>query len=245
MNLSKNDYKNQNQKNTIAKKVWKIILAVFLIGLLLGITYYYREALHKLIIVLSQGSLEEVIVIIRSWGLLGPLISILLMVLQAFIAPIPAFLITGANGVIFGVFGGIVISWVGAIFGAAGTFFLARYLGVAFVRKYEKSEKLLKKVDEISSHYGTKVVLIAWLLSFISFDFVSYAAGLSNMKTLPFFMATGIGMIPGTIAYVLLGNQILALSRYSTGITIIILVSIVLSLITIKLKKISSGRKKT
>ncbi|MGV8905959.1 MAG: TVP38/TMEM64 family protein [Acetobacterium sp.] len=245
MNLPKNNHGNRDQKNTTSKKVWKIILTVFLIGLLLGIIYYYRDDLNKLIIVLSEGSLDEVIEIIRSWGLWGPLISILLMVLQAFIAPIPAFLITGANGVIFGVFWGIVISWIGAMFGAAGTFFLARYLGVAFVRKYEKSEKLLKKVDEISSQYGTKVVFVARLLPFVSFDFISYAAGLSNMKPWSFFMATGIGMIPGTIAYVLLGNQILALSRYSAGITIVVLVGIVLGLITMKLKKMFSGRKKT
>ena len=245
MNLLKDDHKHRQQKNTASKEVWKIILAVFLIGLLMGITYYYRDTLNKLIIVLSEGSLDDVIVIIRSWGLWGPIISVLLMVLQAFIAPIPSFLITGANGVIFGIFWGIVISWIGAMLGAVGTFFLARYLGVAFVRKYKKSEKLLKKVDEISSHYGTKVVLVARLLPFISFDLVSYAAGLSNMKPLPFFIATGIGMIPGTIAYVLLGNQILALSRYSTGITIIVLVGIVVVLVTMKLKKIFLGRKKT
>ncbi|MDF1617602.1 hypothetical protein [Petrocella sp. FN5] len=38
------------------------------------------------------------------------------------------------------------------------------------------------------------------------------------MKEWRFFLATGFGMIPGTIAYVLLGNQILEYSRYSKQI---------------------------
>lgn len=227
------------------KKVWKIILGVFLIVILICLIYYYWQDLNNLILVLFQGSLEDIVEIIGSWGIWGPVLSILLMILQAFIAPIPSFLITGANGIIFGVFWGIIISWIGAMFGAAGTFFIARFLGEEFVRRFEKSEGFMEKVNEISDHYGFKVVLVARLLPFVSFDLISYAAGLSNMKPLPFFMATGIGMIPGTIAYVLLGNQILALTPYSKTITIIVVLGSAVVLIAISVKKYFSMRRKS
>lgn len=226
------------------KKAVKNILLLLLLLVLIGGAYDYRDDLSRLIGLLSAGSLDDVVTLIASFGLWGPVISILLMILQAFIAPIPSFLITAANGVIFGVCGGIMISWLGAMLGAAGTFYLARYLGLAFVRKIQKSGGLIKKVDEISGRYGTKVVLLARLLPFISFDFISYAAGLSNIKALHFFIATGLGMIPGTIAYVLLGNQILALSRYSVGITLLVLIATVVALIGAKLiKKFQLGKK--
>lgn len=44
----------------------------------------------------------------------------------------------------------------------------------------------------------------------INFDFVSYAAGLSNVKALPYFAATAVGIIPGTIALNVLGASFLA-----------------------------------
>ncbi len=211
---------------TIRKTV--IVITIVAIGILV---YFFREDIKDIIYILSDGSLEDVVLMIHTWGLFAPIISVLLMILQAFIAPIPSFLITGANGVIFGLFWGVIISWIGAMFGAAGTFYLARFLGIKFVNKFEKSSQLLKKVDEISQKHGVKVVFIGRLLPFVSFDFLSYAAGLSNMKAWPFFYATGIGMLPGTIAFVLLGNQILALSAYSNSITIIIFVGILVFLI--------------
>jgi uncharacterized membrane protein YdjX (TVP38/TMEM64 family) len=157
--------------------------------------------------VLSEGSVGQVAALIKSWGIAAPLLSILLMIFQSISAPIPAFLITGANGAIFGVFWGVIISWIGAMFGGVIAFFLARWFGETFVKKMIKNNTLWEKVDEISSKYGFKVILIGRLLPFISFDFISYAAGLSKIRVVPFSIATGIGMLPGTVAYVLLGNQ--------------------------------------
>lgn len=243
MTFLNNEDGQQGRLTAPQKKAVKNILLLLLLLLIIAGIYDYRDDLSRLIGLLSEGSLDDVVTLIRSFGLWGPLISILLMILQAFIAPIPSFLITGANGVIFGVFGGIIISWLGAMLGAAGTFYLARYLGLAFFRKDQKSAGLMKKVDEISGRYGTQVVLLARLLPFVSFDFISYAAGLSNIKAVNFFIATGLGMIPGTIAYVLLGNQILALSRYSAGITMIVLIAIAMALLIVKLIKISVRKK--
>lgn len=175
---------------------------------------------------LNEGTVEELVDAIKTYGVLAPIVSVGLMVLQAFIAPIPSFLITGANGVIFGTFWGVIISWVGAMIGAAGTFYLARLLGIDFVRRFEKDGSLLSKVDEMSEVHGTKVIFIGRLLPFVSFDFLSYAAGLSRIPPYKFFIATGIGMLPGTVAYVVLGAQIIkysgSLNQMLLGIAILI-----------------------
>jgi uncharacterized membrane protein YdjX (TVP38/TMEM64 family) len=67
----------------------------------------------------------------------------------------------------------------------------------------------------MSSKYGFKVVLTARLLPFISFDFISYAAGLSTMKVRSFILATGIGMLPATIVYTVFGFEMEKLKEYS------------------------------
>ncbi|QUH24586.1 TVP38/TMEM64 family protein [Serpentinicella alkaliphila] len=160
------------------------------------------------------------------------------MILQAFVAPIPAFLITGANGVVFGLVGGTIISWSGAMLGAAGTFYLARSLGMGFVQRwFQKNNSIIVKVQEISTEHGMKVILIGRLIPFISFDFLSYAAGLSNIRFLDFLIATGIGMLPGTVLYVFLGDHIFTLSRYSDSLTILITVGIGIYIIYHFMKK--------
>lgn len=210
------------------------------------VAFLQWSELQSLAKLLSEGSVEDVVSFIQHWGMWAPVVSILLMVLQAFIAPIPSFLIAGANGLVFGVFDGILISWFGAMLGAAGTFYLARVLDEDFVKRFEQSSGLMKKVDEISQKYGAKVIFVGRLLPFVSFDFLSYAAGLSTMKAWQFFLATALGMIPGTVAYVLLGNEIMKYSRYSRQIIWITFAAIALLLVysTIKKKlvKVKNGK---
>jgi len=194
--------------------------------------------------ILNEGTVEDLVQAIKGFGAWAPLISVALMILQAFIAPIPSFLITGANGVIFGVFWGVIISWTGAMIGAAGTFYLARLLGINFVKRFEKDGSLLKKVDEISQKHGTKVIFIGRLLPFVSFDFLSYAAGLSSLSASNFFIATGIGMLPGTFAYVLLGNQIIKYSGSVNQLLIGLAILFIVIWALTRIKKQTEGRKK-
>ena len=58
------------------------------------------------------------------------------------------------------------------------------------------------------------MILTARLLPFISFDFISYAAGLSTIKMRSFLFATGIGMIPATIVYTVFGYEMEKLNMY-------------------------------
>ena len=59
------------------------------------------------------------------------------------------------------------------------------------------------------------MILTARLLPFISFDFISYAAGLSSIKVRSFLIATGIGMLPATIIYTVFGFEMEKLKEYS------------------------------
>ena len=50
--------------------------------------------------------------------------------------------------------------------------------------------------------------MICRLLPFVSFDFVSYAAGLTSMSMAAFLIATGIGQFPATIVYSYVGGML-------------------------------------
>ena len=66
----------------------------------------------------------------------------------------------------------------------------------------------MKQIDEFFVKHGRLSILIARLLPFISFDIVSYAAGLTSMSFGSFFIATGIGQLPATIIYSYVGGML-------------------------------------
>jgi uncharacterized membrane protein YdjX (TVP38/TMEM64 family) len=147
-----------------------------------------------------------------SFGPWAPVISFLLMVLQSVIAPLPAPVITVTNGLLFGAFWGTVLSWSSAMVGAALCFAIARALGRPVVERLAGTGPLAR-TDAFFARYGSAAVLVARLIPIVSFDVVSYAAGLTRMGIVPFLVATGIGQLPATIVYSVLGQNLSSGSR--------------------------------
>ncbi|KDR95109.1 SNARE associated Golgi protein [Peptoclostridium litorale DSM 5388] len=129
------------------------------------------------------------------------------MIFQSVAAPLPAFLVTFANAAIFGWFWGALLSWSSAMAGAVICFFIAKVYGREVVEKFT-GMYALENVDEFFDRYGSYAVLIARLLPFMSFDIVSYAAGLMSMSFWTFVWATGLGQMPATIIYSYIGGML-------------------------------------
>ena len=68
------------------------------------------------------------------------------------------------------------------------------------------SKGALNQIDAFFKRHGKQSILIARLLPFVSFDIVSYAAGLSGMSFWGFFIATGLGQTPATLVYSYVGG---------------------------------------
>ncbi len=51
-------------------------------------------------------------------------------------------------------------------------------------------------------------VSLTWLLPFVPFDPISYAAGLTSIRFRSFFIATGLGQLPATIVYSWAGSML-------------------------------------
>lgn len=186
--------------------VVKIGVLLLIIGIYLFVGPVNRF-INQMIFYLSMLNLESLKQYILSFGIWAPIISFILMILQSVAAPLPAFLITFANAALFGWVKGALLSWTSAMAGAALCFYIARFLGRDTVEKLT-SKFAIDSVDEFFNKYGKHTILIARLLPFISFDLVSYAAGLTSMSFVSFFIATGIGQIPATIIYSYVGDML-------------------------------------
>ena len=144
---------------------------------------------------------------VASYGAYAAAVSFVLMILQSIAAPLPAFILTVANANLFGWWQGAILSWSSAMAGAAVCFFIARILGRDIVVRLN-GNKGVKQIEDFFEKYGKTSVLVARLLPFISFDIVSYVAGLTPMSFWGFFIATGIGQLPATIVYSYVGGML-------------------------------------
>ena len=189
------------QKRIVVAALAIVILAALLAGAFLGDLWTFGDE------GVSVKGIEE---LIRSWGPWAVGASIGLMVLHSFV-PFPAGLLALANGMLYGWFWGTVITWTGAMLGAYVAFGLSRHLGRPFV-EVMVPDKHLSRLDDWTARQGGGTLFVSRFLPVISFNFINYAAGLTNISWLTFTWATGVGILPLVILMVVMGDQIEHLS---------------------------------
>ncbi|MDH3593702.1 MAG: TVP38/TMEM64 family protein [Rhodospirillales bacterium] len=143
---------------------------------------------------------------IQSWGAWGVFASMGLMVIHSFV-PFPAEFVTFANGMVYGPLWGTVITWSGAMLGAFAAFGVARVLGRPFV------EGLVAKrdwhaLDDWAAREGWQVLLVSRFIPVIAFNLINYAAGLTRVTWWTFAWTTGLGILPLTVLFVVMGDNI-------------------------------------
>lgn len=220
-------------KGKLSEHKSKIILMGIIIVLVL--LYFLNPSINQLVnnvsAMFATGDFTVVRDFIDEYGTYAMLVSAALMVFQSVVAPLPAFLITFANANLFGWWQGAILSWSSAMLGACICFFISRVLGRDVVEKLT-SKAGLKSIDQFFEKYGRHSILIARLLPFLSFDLVSYAAGLTSMAFVPFFIATGLGQLPATIIYSYVGGMLTGGAQLLvTGLLIFFALSIFIVLI--------------
>lgn len=176
----------------------------------LGLAYFFsagfRSEVDRAAVILSRGDVAGLRDYILSFGLWAPVVSALLMVLQALVAPLPAFLLAFANGLAFGAFWGGALSLASAALAATLSFWVARSLGRRPVEVLV-GKAGLESADRWFLRWGAYAVLVARLVPVISFDVVSYAAGLTRVRFGAFIAATVVGAAPAAFIYAFLGER--------------------------------------
>ncbi len=189
-------------------------LSILVVGIILffyaKIIYVFMEEGWQLLL---SGNLAELKEYILSYGFWGPFVSFLLMILQTLIAPLPSFLITLANAMIFGPVYGFFLSIFSAIFASYVAFYISAWFGRPFLCALKTSHK----IDEFVTQHGGKGIFILRLFPIISFDLVSYLAGLTSINPLKFGVATLLGMVPATLAFSILGGSFAAANVWLTA----------------------------
>lgn len=141
-------------------------------------------------------------------GIWGPIVVIGLMTAAIVATPIPSAPIALAAGAAYGHTLGTVYIVLGAELGALAAFGLARILGRDVLRLWFGDKVDVGWLGSQSALTAT--VFVSRLLPFISFDIVSYAAGLSRLHFWRFGLATLAGIIPASFLLAHFGNDVVS-----------------------------------
>ncbi|AJP00977.1 membrane protein [Streptomyces cyaneogriseus subsp. noncyanogenus] len=122
------------------------------------------------------------------------------------VAFVPRPLLNLAAGALFGSQAGLGAALAGTVLGAGIAFCLGRVLGQEALRPLLRG-RWLKAADGQLSRHGFRSMLAARLFPGVPFSAANYCAAVSRMGLLPFLLATALGSIPNTAAYVVAGAR--------------------------------------
>jgi uncharacterized membrane protein YdjX (TVP38/TMEM64 family) len=151
------------------------------------------------------GDEARIAALVAEAGWLGPLVIVLLMTTAVVFSPIPSAPIALAAGAAYGHLWGTVYVLIGAELGAMIAFGLARVLGYEAVRRWFGDRLEFGLMGSQTALMAT--VLVTRLLPFLSFDLVSYAAGLTPITVRRFALATLAGIVPASFVLAHFGKE--------------------------------------
>ncbi len=171
---------------------------------------------------------------IAASGWLGPVAIVGLMCAAIVLSPVPSAPIALAAGTVYGHTFGTLYVLTGAELGAIIAFFIARTAGRTAVERWVNPATLRRLQG--SQGMLMAIIFLTRLMPFISFDAVSYAAGVTPLAFWRFALATLAGILPASFLLAHFGSElaagddddvVLAVQLLGLGLLIPLLVALV------------------
>ena len=138
---------------------------------------------------------------IEAWGPWGPGLFAGAYIL-ATVACIPGTVFSVMGGALFGPVWGVIWVSIGSTIGAGACFLIARYFARDAIGEWIASKPKFAKMDKMTHEHGALMVLGIRFLPIFPFNLLNYGFGLTQVPFWTYFFLTWIGMLPGTVMYV-------------------------------------------
>lgn len=178
-----------NRQNVIA-------LAVFILSLLV---YWWLREQSEVNLLHPEGLREA----IKELGTLGIVVYISLIALAVVMSPIPGAPLTVAAGSVWGTLLAGIYSVIGGFLGGLIAYFIGRTLGRSAV--YALTGKVIYFTKNRGEVYLGWLIFVTRLLPVLSFDLISYGAGITGLSLPIYSTSTLLGMIPSTFFLTYMG----------------------------------------
>jgi len=198
------------------KKNKKLIISMMTL-LILVITYF----------AFFRGLTPEVLRhYIGGFGYLAPFIYILCFTILP-IAFFPVPILALAAGLLFGFLPGTIYTLIGAVLNSALMFLMAKILAkdaVTNLLQRKLPENWSSFLFNLDEKRGFGIIFILRLIPAMPYNLINYGAGLTSIKFSSYMLATILGILPGTLVFLNIGNQALNIHNPAFVVSIILLI---------------------
>lgn len=205
-------------------KLTGYILLVILFGSIYFIApNFYSNLLH----VIMSGNMQEIINYIDSFGVMGIFLGFILVLLVNIVG-LPSIFVITANGILFGPFIGIIISWIAETLGVILGFILMRTILRPYADKLIHKSKKLSQIDELSGKNGFKLMLILRSLPYFPSGLLTAFGAISKITLRDYSLSSFIGKLPATALEVIIGHDALNYKENIDRLIIVIIIAIII-----------------
>lgn len=156
------------------KFISRTITIIITLLLILFIIYGFREGLFT--------SNEKLVEYIAGYGTIGPIIFMLLQIVQVIFPVIPGGASCLVGVLAFGPIWGFIYNYVGLCLGSMVVFYLSRRYGLRLIRKLFSKETVDKYLGYIRTNKFNWIFTIGIFFPGAPDDLLCYIAGVSKMK---------------------------------------------------------------
>ncbi len=195
-----------NSANFLKKQSLKLIAALFWVALVGSYAWYYRSNG----LTTTTATAQIVQLLDSRWG---PSLYILIYAVRPLLF-FSATVLTIASGAVFGagsIFNlalAVIYTMIGSNLSASVAYAIGRLFGNGLIQENgtESNNLVQRYVDRMRQNSFETVLIMRFI--FLPYDLVNYLAGILRINWRAFMLATILGSIPGTIAFVSFGASI-------------------------------------
>jgi len=163
---------------------------------------------------------KEYFVNVLEWidelGVWGPVFLAAIYIL-ACVLFLPGSILTLGAGFLFGPVKGTITVSIASILGATAAFLVGRFLARDWIAAKVAGRPKFAAIDQAVGREGFKIVFLTRLSPVFPFNALNYGFGLTNVPLWKYFLASWIGMLPGTVMFVYLGATLGTLADVAAG----------------------------
>ena len=181
-----------------------LLLGVAVIAILIGAYLAYERWFPW-----EQAEIEEWI---DGFGVWGPIVYIVVFALSMLFAPLPTAPMPLIAAAVFGPALGFLYTITATAIGSTICFWVARRLGRPVLKRLT-SQAALDRIDELGARLGIRLLVVLRLFPVAGVDYVSYAAGLTQMRFAYYIVISVLASAPILIFAAVLGDAVLERNR--------------------------------
>lgn len=203
-----------------AERRCRLGLLALMVAAVFSIQLFAPDFYPTVLRLTQEHDLKGLIDYLQSFGVWAVFVSFFIDVMINVVGFLPSIFISTANGLIFGLFWGTVISWLAETTGVVISFWAMRVL---FRQMAANVIAKNKKLASLKQYETWQAVAVARAIPYMPNGLVTAVSALSSMPFHRHLIGSLVGKLPSTALEVCLGHDMVLIDQNAMRLTLIVI----------------------